>query len=292
MRLAALTLLLAAQEPDSAESLRALGAQVTETGGAVTRVSFKDSSKLGDAEFRRLGRLKDLKALTLYGGCKGLNDETLPLLSGLTRLEELQVDGLQATDAGLAQIAVLTNLRSIAFFHPSLDLKGFDGSGFAALKALPKLERLTVAGTRFDDKGMAAIAEIGQLREFRTWHTHQTQAGNSSLEKLPALRVLRLGQRLRRWDGASNAASLDDSTLEVLSRLKTLEELTLDEARLSLEALMQLKSLPKLRKLELLRIDIPAEDVDRLRSALPDVKVEWKPLSDDERKKLDAYLKP
>ena len=98
------------------------------------------------------------------------------------------------------------------FLPPSIGMKGFDGSGFAALKALPKLERLTIAGTSFNDKGMRAVAEIKQLREFRTWHTYETQAGNESLTKLPELKSLWLGQRLRRYDGDSNALSLDDST--------------------------------------------------------------------------------
>ncbi len=282
-------LLLAAQDVDA---LRALGAEVTETAGAITRVSFKDCSKLGEAEYRKLGSIRTLKALTLYGGKKTLTDATLPLLAGLAELEELNTEGIHVSDAGLAGLAVFKNVRSMSFFHPSLDLKGFDGSGFAALKDLPKLERLTIAGTRFDDKGMAAVAQLTQLRDFRTWHTYQSQAGNAALEKLANLRTLRLGQRLRRWDGSSNALSLDEATLDILSRLPTLEAITLDEAKLSLDALLKLKALPKLRKLELLRIDIPAEDVEKLKAALPDAKLEWKPLTDEERQKLAAYLKP
>ena len=268
-----------------------LGGQVTQTDRVATKVFFKDCSKLGDTEFRWIGQLKELKTLTLYGQCKGLTDETLPHLSGLTKLEELGTDGIQVTDAGLAKFTALTNLRSLSFFHPSYGMKGFDGSGFAALKALPKLERLTIAGTPFDDKGMAAVAEIKQLRDFRMWHTHQSPAGNEFLAKLPELKSLWLGQRLRRYDGGSNAASLDDSKFDVLTRLKTLESLTLDEARLSLAALQRLQELPRLRKLELRRIDIPAADVESLKSLLPSVAIEWKPLTDDERMKLDSFLK-
>jgi hypothetical protein len=271
--------------------LEELGAQVTQTDGVVTKVVFKDCSQLGDAEFRLIGQFRELKSLMLYGQCKGLTDETLPLLSGLSKLEELGTDGIQVSDAGLAKLAALTNLRSLSFFHPSFGMKGFDGSGFAALKALPNLERLTIAGTPFNDKGMAAVAEIKQLRDFRTWHTYQTQAGNESLTKLPELRSLWLGQRLRRYDGGSNAASLDDSALDVLTRLKTLESLTLDEARLSLTALQRLKELPRLKKLELRRIDIPAADIETLRKALPTVAIDWNPLTDQERTKLEMFLK-
>ena len=283
--------LKATDEAPVSARLTELGAQVTQVESVITKVFFKDCSKLGDAEFRLIGQLKELKSLTLYGQCKGLTDETLPHLAGLTKLEELGTDGIQVSDAGLAKLTAMISLRSLSFFHPSFVMKGFDGSGFAALKALPKLERLTIAGTPFDDKGMAAVAEIKQLRDFRTWHTYQTQAGNESLTKLPELKSLWLGQRLRRYDGGSNAASLDDSTFNVLTKLKTLEALTLDEARLSLAALQRLKELPRLKKLELRRIDIPAADVETLRTALPSVAIDWKPLTDDERTKLEAFLK-
>ena len=274
-----------------ARTLTDLGALVTHTDGVITKVFFKDCSKLSDAEFRLIGQLKELKCLTLYGQCKALTDETLPHLAGLTKLEELGTDGIQVSDSGLAKLTALTNLRTLSFFHPSFGMKGFDGSGFAALKALTKLERLTIAGTPFDDKGMAAVAEIKQLRDFRTWHTFQTQAGNESLTKLPELKSLWLGQRLRRYDGGSNAASLDDATFNVLAKLKTLESLTLDEARLSLAALQRLKELPQLKKLELRRFDIPAADVEALKASLPAVAIDWKPLTDDERTKLEAFLK-
>src|SRR3954454_21084357 len=125
-----------------AAALKALGATVTEAEGVIRKVEFRDCSKLGEAEFRLIGKLKDLKTLTLYGGCAGLNDTTAPLLAGLTSLEELSTEGVQLSDDGLKHLATLTNLRSLAFFHISLKLKGFTGAGFAHLKPLAKLERL------------------------------------------------------------------------------------------------------------------------------------------------------
>jgi hypothetical protein len=267
---------------------RALGAEVGET-----RISFKDCAKLGEAEYKALGARKGLKSLTLYGGKKTLTDATLPLLAPLAEtLEELNTEGTHLTDAGLSGFAVFKNVKSMSFYHPSLDIKGFTGAGFASLKDLPKLEKLTIAGTRADDRLMEAVGQIPQLKDFRTWHTHQSQAGNAHLEKLPNLRSLTLGQRLRRWDGSSNALSLDDRTLDLLARLKTLESLSLGETKLSLDALLKLKSLPNLKKLSLARIDLPAEDLEKLKAALPEVKIDFKPMSDEERKKLEAYLKP
>ena len=68
------------------------------------RSSFKDCSKLGDAEFRLIGQPRNLKSPTRYGQCKGLTDETFPHLSGLTKLEEFSTDAMQVTDAGLRNL--------------------------------------------------------------------------------------------------------------------------------------------------------------------------------------------
>lgn len=283
---------LLADDAQTAAALRALGGEVTEAGGAVTKVSFKDCSKLGAAEFAAIGQLKSLKSLTLYGSCKGLTDETLAHFGGLTALEDLGTDGIQVTDAGLKHLAALPNLRSASFFHIAFPDKGFTGAGFAAFKSLPKLERLTVAGTPFNDQGMAAVAELTQLKEFRTWHTYQTQAGNEALLKLTGLRSLMLGQRLRKWNGQPNPLSLDDTTLATLARMKSLETLSLDEVRLTHAGLVQLKALPNLKKLILQRTDISEADLAKLRTDLPGVTIDFKSMTEEERKKLEGFLKP
>ncbi len=285
-------LALRADDAATAKALRALGGEVIEAGGVVTKVSFRDCSKLGDPEFKQIGQLKSLKSLTLYGSCKGLTDQALEYLAALTALEDLGTDGIQVTDAGLKHLAALPNLRSASFFHIAFPDKGFTGAGFAAFKTLPKLERLTVAGTPFNDTGMAAIAELTQLKEFRTWHTFQTQAGNEQLLKLPNLRTIYLGQRLRQYNGKPNGLSIDDSTLATLAKLKSVEAITLDEVRLTHGGLVQLKAIPTLKKLTLLRTDIPESDIARLRADLSNVTIDWKPLTDEERKKLEGMLKP
>ena len=283
---------LHADDAATAAALRALGGQVTETAGMVTKISFKDCSMLGAAEFKQIGQLKSLKSLTLYGKCHGLTDDTLAHLAGLTALEDLGTDAIQVTDAGLKHLAALPNLRSASFFHIAYPDKGFTGAGFAAFKTLPKLEKLTVAGTPFNDQGMAAIAEMSELKEFRTWHTYQTQAGNEQLLKLTGLRSLMLGQRLRQWNGKPNPLSIDDSTLATLAKMKSLESLGLDEVRLTHAGLAQLKALPNLKKLSLQRADISEADIAKLRADLPGVAIDWKPLTDDERKALAGMLKP
>lgn len=274
-----------------AAALQGLGATVTEAGGAITKVEFKDGSKLGAAELERVGQIASLKGLTLYK-CPGLTDQTVPLLTKLSNLEELGTESAQLSDEGLKSLASLTNLKSLAFFHLSLKMKGFTGKGFAALKPLAKLERLTVAGTPFNDEGMAAVGELTQLKEFRTWHTYQTAAGNEQLAKLTNLKSIRLGQRLRKWDGSANPLSLDDSIVDVLVKMPALETVTLTESKFTVPALAKLAALPKLKKLELEQVPLTEKDVEALKGKLSNVAVTVKGIDEGEVKKLEGMLKP
>lgn len=82
---------------------------------------------------------------------------------------------------------------------------------------------------------MAAVGKLTQLENFRTWHTYQTEAGNVHLQSLTNLKSLHLGQRLRCYGGASNAHSLTNESLAIVSRLKSLDTLTLAEQKFSVD---------------------------------------------------------
>ena len=277
-------------EEAAAEQLRKAGAEVTLTKGVVTGVNIKDLAKFTEADFETLGRLVHVKTLSTSG--EGLNDKTVSYLTGLVELEDLSTNLAQFSDDGLWQLTLLSNLKQIKFFHTSLKAKNFTGRGFAQFTALKNLRRLTVAGCPFNDEGMAAVGKLTQLENFRTWHTYQTEAGNEHLKSLVNLKSLHLGQRLRRYGGESNAHSLTDKTLEIVAELKSLETLTLAEQKFSALALSKLSALPKLKKLELTQVDVPAEQIERVRKALGSVDVVWNEVTAEERTKLDRLLAP
>ncbi|MDP1589892.1 MAG: hypothetical protein Q8M07_19225 [Prosthecobacter sp.] len=264
------------------ESLKQLGAKVTETAGVVTQVQVKCDA-FTEADFRTLGSFTTIKDLTISG--KTITDGTLALLTALTELERLSSNGIQLTDAGYKHFAAFQKLKSLSFFHPAFRSEQFTGSGLAHLKALPKLEKLTFAGSTAGDAALEAIGQLTQLKEFRTWHTAQTQAGNAHLVKLTNLTGLRIGQRLPSW-GKDTPISFDESTMEALAQIKTLESLELTEARLSAKIIPHLKALPKLTKLKIETVDISETDVEAIKAALPGCKVEHKPMSESEKEAL------
>ncbi len=272
------TAVAAAGDPPGAAELEKLGAKVTITKGVVTQASV-NTEALTPEQFRTLGAAKTLKRLTTSG--KGVTDQTLPLLAGLTQIEDLSTDQTRLTDGGYKHFAQFQELRSLALFHPSWDMKTFTGRGLAHLKALPKLERLTFAGSTAGDEALEALAQVAQLKSFSTWHTMQTQAGNAHLTKLN-LTALRIGQRLPRY-GTAAPPSFDESTIPTLARMKSLEKLELFEAVLTARGLAPLKELPNLKVLAIHTTEIPAADVAAVRAALPGVKVEFRPLTAEER---------
>jgi acetyl esterase/lipase len=271
------------------ERLRKAGLVLTETSGMVTGAFIKNTVDMTDDDFAALGSLKHLKTLQISSN--KLNDRTLGLLTGMTALEALLTDSAQFSDAGLAQLTKFLNLKNISFIHTSLKRDDFTGTGLAALAAMPNLRRLVVGGCKFNDEGMAAVASLTQLEELRVGHTYQTEAGNVHLKALGNLKILSLGQSLQPNPNSLQPLCLTEATLNVLVELKSLETLELSQGRFTADALARLRALPNLKRLRLDQVDIPAADVAKLKAALPNVAIDWKPLSDEDRATLDKFLK-
>jgi hypothetical protein len=245
-------------------------------------LAFRAEQPLTDEQWQAV---EGLGFKIIATGGKGIDDSAVARLAKLD-LEVLSLDGAELTDAGCKHLTAMKSLRSFTLIHNSFGKKEFTGSGLAQLKDLPALESFTLAGASTGEEAMTAVGELTQLKEFATWHTKQIDPRNSHLLKLTALKSLSLGNNLSRYDGNPRQLSFTDATLETLGQMKSLHSLTLMEARLSLPALTQLKSLPELKKLKLSQIDIRSDDVEKLRKELPNVAIEWKPLTDAERTKL------
>lgn len=270
-----------ADDADVARPLKERGVVVTESKGVVSALNIADGKKLSDDDVRSMTRLGHLKMMSISDG---LDNARLAQLATLPELEYLQTNLAQVTDDGIKPLAGLKSLRNLKFFHPG---KAFTGAGLAQLAGLPQLERLTVAGSlTFDDSGMAAVATLPHLAEFRTWHAGATNAGVQKLRELKTLTSLTLGQRLTyKGDSCPN-----DETIPILADIKSLESLQLEEARLSLAALVQLRRLPALKKLKLAGIDLPKDDVERLRRELPAVQIEWSEPNETYRRRITALF--
>lgn len=285
VRLSFAYLLAASLHAGDAEILAALkskGAEITETKGVATGLSVTDCSKMTPADYAQIGKLASVKLLS-FG--KGFDDAALKAIGATTGIEMLSTNGMDVSDEGVRALATWKGLKSIAFFHPG---KRLTGTGLAALAALPHFDRLTVAGSvAFADDGMAAVAKITQLKNFRTWHSGVTTEGVKKIAALKNLTSINLGQRL----SYTPPVTLSDAALPVLAELPLLEDVTLGEARLTLSALSELKKLTHLKKLTLDNIDLSESDVAALKQQLPKTDVRWTPPNEQGKKRIGALFK-
>ena len=262
-------------------ALKSKGAEVTETKGVLTGLSFRDCSGLTADDYQKIHQLAQLKTLS-FG--KGFNDAALKALGALPEVENFSTNGMDVSDEGARLFATFRKLKSIAHFHPG---KNFTGRGLAALADLPSLERLTVAGSlEFGDAGMEAVSAITQLKEFRTWHTGVTIDGVKKLRALKNLTSLTLGQRL----SYTPPVTVSDATVAVLAEFSSLEALSLQEARLTSSALGALKNLPHLKRLTLDGIEIAPPEIAALKQLLPKADVRWTPPTEANVKRIKSLF--
>jgi hypothetical protein len=255
---------LCASDDETIAALEAAGGQIKkDKTGIPSEVFFKNASAITPEQWKQIGSLKSLRKGTFYNKCT-LNDETLPLLSGLENLEEFAVDGAHLTDKGMQGFAAWKKLKRITFFHVFWGQKNFDGSGLDVFAALPALESFGMGGSTLTDAGMASLAKATQLRELNLWHTNITDAGTTHVKALTQLRKLRLAPQFN--------GKLTDAMIANTVALPALEKLSFGETRLSYEGgLKLLKQLPSLKELELDRIDLSDEDLAKLKADLPNV---------------------
>lgn len=269
------------EESHGLRRLREKGAALKEVGDVVVELKV-DCSDLTDSDYIFIGSMKTLQSISISG--KPMLDRHLEMLSGLSQLESFQINGTQLTDDGYRHFGAFPNLRRLSLFHPSRDVAGFTGAGLEHLKSMPKLRRLTFAGATAGDEAFDAVGKLTQLDEFSQWHNWESPDAVKSLVGLK-LKSLKMGQRLPNWRD-DRPPSLSDATLAEIARMRSLETIELQEARLTLKGLMQLKSLPNLRTLKLKWIDVSESEISELKQSMPGVTVQWEPLTDDDERNL------
>ncbi len=273
---------------DDVVALRAKGLTVTEKAGAIIAVAGPFQG-LGEDGLTTIAGLSALTSLNLNGSTGMITDAVITRIVAVGNLRELVFNGADFSDAALRTMAGLPHLHTLTLFHPCRGRNDFTGAGIAALAALPEFENLTVAGGTVGDAALKAIATLPHLHALRLWHNQETAEGVRCLASLTELRSLTLGQRLPGRDALP--PSLCDASLSAIAGIATLEELSLQQAHLTYEALAGLKQLPKLKKLTAIQIELPAEDVERLRAALPGVTIAWTAMSEPDAAAQRAKMK-
>jgi hypothetical protein len=182
------------------------------------------------------------------------------------------------TNDEFEHFAAFPELASLTLWHngkidPKAQKSDHDGSGLAHLAGLKKLTRVTLAGGGFSDAGMAAAAKLPALTELHIWHSSFTDAGVAEFRNHPRLEVIKIGPM---W-----TSDLTDRSLEALAGCPKLRHIQIEETHLTWDGgLKHLAEKPgALAVVDLKNCLIEPAEVEKLRAALPKVKVEWEGLA-------------
>ena len=119
-------------------------------------------------------------------------DAQLAMLTPIAQqVYELNLAGSKVTDAGLAAVAQLPNLRRL-----HLEKTAVTDAGLAHLKGLANLEYLNLYATGVTDAGLAHLAGLKNLRNVYLWQTKVTAEGAAALKKSVPTVTINRGEEL------------------------------------------------------------------------------------------------
>jgi Leucine-rich repeat (LRR) protein len=221
------------------DAIKAGASCVTDAGGTLTAITIPDGSSITADDIALFGRLGDLETLRILN-CRGLTDDMVASLAGLTKLRSLALTNTAITDE-----AVETIVESFPDLV-ELDLSsntGLTGAAMKSISSLASLERLDLVQTRFNDLHTRRLKKLENLRVLDL--RGNMQAGDMTLKiigELPSLAAFK-----------HRSTIVSDDGLENLAASKTLRSLLAQDFLISSESGKHLAAIPTLESLEIFR---------------------------------------
>jgi len=198
-----------------------------------------------------LEALAELIHLESFVTSQNTTNKGAAYLGGLSRLEELDLDGARVTDTGMNALSSLKRLRSLTLSNTRVT-----DTGLSALKNLQRLETL-VLGSGVSDAGAPLLVGLTGLRSLDASSTNLTDTGWRIIATNPQFRALYMNARVT------------DAVLPVIGSLHNLQILDLTASRVTDQGLKHLAGATALRELALTRTavtDAGLEPLSALRS--------------------------
>lgn len=196
------------------------------------------------------------------------------------RVVQMVFNKAHFTNEDLRRIATFHHLKKLVAWHnwdreDSRNEETCSGAGLVHLKPTA-IESINFGGSRFNDVGMRASLELPQLRELIVYHTFVTDAGVAAIADHPGLTTVVLGPQ--------HSQRVTQAALEPLSKIPNLKHLELNETLLAwdggLEHLAGLKG--QLETFTCKEGYIPEGDLEKLKAALPETKIEYTPADEQQ----------
>jgi len=284
----AVPLLGRADEKELAAKLEERGARVRkDADGSVTEISLSSTTVLTADDYPNFAKFPKLHKLWMSPGGVRLNDETAAAIGALPNVDYFFGGSAQFTDDGLKAFSGWKNLKYFGLDHwfgPE-GSKGYVGKGLSHLESLPLLEAVRLGGCRVDNEAPRALAKIKTLQKVDLFHTAGvTDEGVAALQALPNLKIVILGPQF--------TTRITDHSLEILSKIPTIEEINITGTWLSYDGgFVHLKNLPNLKSLKLKDVLADEKDITRLKGDLPKLSVEWNLPAEADTAKLRSTFK-
>ena len=170
---------------------------------------------------------------TVYLDVDPVGEQVLGQLGRLRSLQHLQVTF--ASDAGLAAIAVLQNLRTLEVYNAS----SITDDGAAHLVALRSLEYLHLGPSKTTDESLRVLRKLPNLVTLELANNFLTDDGLRYLKDMRRLKDLYF-----LWN-----TGITDNGVPFLRSVKGLESLDVQGTKVTLEGLKELESHPKMCRL-------------------------------------------
>jgi Leucine-rich repeat (LRR) protein len=275
------------------KKLRLYGTQVTEKGFTHLE-GLKNLEELNvlfgvtETGLIALSKLPSLKSITVDGG--SLGKEGITLLSKFKSLEHVYIDNTDKMDAIVKELVNLPGIKELTVGT------GLTDEGLVKLKDMHSLEALTIGPSRITGKGISVLAQLPSLHvlalhqakldseedwaalgklsalqhlRLRNTRSEVTDAHIAHLTGLQSLKELSIDAIIFKDRKAFPSMDVTDKGLEYISKLKSLESLSLRGAKITDEGLQQLSGIPGLKWLNLQGCDVTEQGLQRLKKKLP-----------------------
>jgi internalin A len=202
--------------------------------------------------------MTELRDLNL--GFTGITGSGLEKLKGLDKLEKLDLESVPNLTAD-----DIDHLKALPCLHTlSIEDVTLTDAGLARVAEIKQLKELCLGRTKTTDAGLALLEPLHQLEELDIWSTEITDAGVVHLKVLTSLKGLDLSYN-----------RITDEGLRHLQELPQLETLSLMRTKVTDIGLAHLNTLTHLKSLSLDQTLVTEESVRKLRQTLPNCKISY-----------------
>ncbi|MBS0210200.1 MAG: protein kinase [Planctomycetes bacterium] len=267
-----------------------IGAAQTLSGNAtlpkhdfvVVRAGFPSNKTPDEEALAKLPELRQLKSLNVYGA--KLTDAMVKSWDKLPQLESLDITNNQLTGTVLLTLRNQRSLRFLGMYQNQIPPRAgasfaasqfslgtlkadFDEPAVIAFKPPPDLRSIELYGLATTDAALKRIGTWSKIDDLRIPNGKVTEAGFKELAQLKDLKKLYL-----------EITDISDPWLVHLQQLPKLEWLQVNNTLITDAGLEHLAKIRTLRFLRGARSAITAAGVAKLQTALPQCKIDWKPV--------------